>query len=89
MTGLPADFVPAEAFHPGEFAQQELDAREWSRAYAADRADVPIMEFIEFLEGRKSVDSELALRLGRLFGTSDSMWRVMQIYYDRWRAAQP
>jgi len=65
---------PAEAFPAREYVADELAARRWSAAQLATRMDVPAQAVADLLDGRATMTPDLALRLGRAFGTGPELW---------------
>lgn len=43
---------------------------------------VPVTRMAEIVHGRRTVTSDTALRLGRLFGTTAEFWVNLQTRYD-------
>ena len=75
-----------EPIHPGETLCEDLDALGMSAAELARRIEVPVNRITEILNGRRSVNGDTALRLGRFFGTSDEFWLNLQKLYELRRA---
>ncbi len=75
-----------DAIHPGETLREDLDALGMSAAELARRIDVPVNRITEILNGRRSVTSDTALRLGHFFGTSGEFWLNLQKLYELRRA---
>lgn len=69
-------------FHPGEHLQLELDELGMSAEEMAHRLQVPPDLLREFLRGERSIDADLAMRLGHFFGTSATIWFNFQVGYD-------
>lgn len=71
-----------EAFPPGEFIKDELEARGWTQGDLArimGRQDSVISAIIN---GKRSVSSEIASELASAFGTSAEVWLNLQTSYD-------
>ena len=75
--------------HPGEILREEfLSEYELSVTALADAAGVSRQSMNELLRERRAVSPEMALRLGRLFGTSPEYWLNLQRNVDLWDAAR-
>ena len=79
-----ADFDPT---HPGEVLLEDfmkpLELTQYARAKALGVTQVRIGEFVQ---GKRAVSPDTALRLARYFGTSAEFWMNMQATYDLERA---
>lgn len=71
--------------HPGRVVAMELTELELSVTEAARRLDVSRRTLSELVNARRAVSPEMALRLGRFFGTGPDLWLNMQTRYDLWR----
>ncbi len=75
--------------HPGEMLREDflpdygLTASTLAQAVGVSRQSVN-----ELLRERRSVSTEMALRLARLFGNSPEFWLNAQRAVDLWNAAQ-
>ncbi len=73
--------------HPGEILREEfmpgfgLTVAALARAVAVSRQSIN-----ELLRERRAVSAEMALRLGRLFGTTPDYWLNLQRQVDLWDA---
>jgi len=77
------DAVPP---HPGAILSQELKELGLSPTEFDTTLALPIGSTAPLLEQRSGVTAELALRLGRYFGTTPRFWMDMQNAYDVWSA---
>ena len=75
-----------EPIHPGETLREDLDALGMSAAELARRIELPVNVITESLKGRRAVTGDMALRLGRFFGTSGEFWLNLQKLYELRRA---
>jgi addiction module HigA family antidote len=80
---------PAEAFHPGEYIREELEARHWSQSDFARIIGRPLQTVNEIVNGKKRVTAETALAIGEAFGTGPEVWINLQSGYDLWIAGKP
>jgi HTH-type transcriptional regulator/antitoxin HigA len=75
----------AEAFPPGEFIREEMEAREWSQLDLADILEMQPPALNQLLAGKRKVSPEIARKLGAAFDTSAELWMNLQTTYDLWR----
>ena len=76
------------AIHPGEILKDELDEIGISAAELAHQLRVPEIQFSELIRGRRRITADIALRLGRWFGTSADFWINLQNRYELRNAVQ-
>jgi addiction module HigA family antidote len=75
--------------HPGEILREEfLPEYDISVTALAEAAGVSRQSMNELLRERRAVSPEMALRLGKLFGTSPEFWLNLQRNVDLWDAAR-
>jgi antitoxin HigA-1 len=84
MTYPAIDHLPP--VHPGEMLRDELKALGISARKFAAHIGVPPNAVTEIINGERRVTAEMALRLGRAFGTSELYWMNLQSLYDAKRA---
>lgn len=70
------------AVHPGEFLQEELDARGLSQAGLAREIGRPVQAINEVCRGKKAITARLALELEKALGISADMWMNLQSQYE-------
>jgi addiction module HigA family antidote len=69
--------------HPGEFLREDvLPALDITKTEIAKRLGISRAMLYAILEERAPVSPAMALRLGRLFGTTAESWLNMQRDYD-------
>ncbi len=78
----------AEAFPPGEFIREEMEAREWSQLDLADILGVRPPALSKLLAGTTKVTALIAEKLSGAFGTSAELWMNYQTTFDLWQASQ-
>jgi HTH-type transcriptional regulator/antitoxin HigA len=78
---------PAEAFPPGDFIRDELNARGWDQSFFSERTKLPIPVVRALLNGEKKVTPEIATAIGRAFGTSADLWLKLDLTYREWKQA--
>ncbi len=75
---------PAEAFPPGEYLADELEARGWKQNEFAEIIRRPVKVVNEIILGKKSITPDTAYELPAALGTSPEYWLNLQSYYDLW-----
>ena len=71
--------------HPGEFLREDyLPECELSIAALAKKLGVSKQTVNELVRERRAVSPDMALRLGRLFGTTAQYWLNLQRNVDLW-----
>jgi antitoxin HigA-1 len=68
--------------HPGEFLADELEALNMSARKFAEHVSVPPNAITAILNGDRSITAEMAMRLGKAFGTGERYWMNLQSLYD-------
>ena len=77
--------ITARPPHPGEFLREDyLPECGLSVAQFAVRLGVSKQTANELVRERRAVSPDMALRLGRLFGTSAQYWLNLQRNVDLW-----
>lgn len=64
----------AEVFPPGEFIQEELEARGWLQSDLVDILRVDKDTVSDIIGGKRSVTPEMAVLIGEAFGTGPEVW---------------
>ncbi len=68
--------------HPGVYLKELLDELALSQYRLAKDIAVPAMRINYVVNGKRPVNAELALRLGRYFGQNPRYWLNIQSRYD-------
>ncbi len=68
--------------HPGEILLDFMDEYGLSQRRLADLLGVSPRAINEIVHGRRRVTAPMSLRLGKLFGQTDSYWTKLQAEYD-------
>jgi len=76
------NLVPFEPTHPGELIRDELEAREMSQAALAKQIGVSATLLNEVINGKRAVNTELALLLEASWGIPASLWLGLQSDYN-------
>jgi HTH-type transcriptional regulator/antitoxin HigA len=79
--------ISVEPFPPGEYIQDELDARGWTHDDLAEVIGRTKRHVSRLLSGETAIGSETAVALGQAFGTSAEMWINLQTSYELSKAA--
>ena len=75
--------------HPGEVLRELcLEPRGLSVTRAAEALGVSRKTLSAILNGRAGISPEMAIRLGKAFGTTAESWLSQQTQYDLWIASQ-
>ncbi|WP_158272123.1 HigA family addiction module antitoxin [Marinicauda salina] len=84
MTRIPAeDGVVGIVVHPGAYLRDEFIAPlGLSNRAVADALGISPSNLSRFIAGKQSVSTELAVRLGKAFGTSAQFWLNLQQTHD-------
>ena len=77
----------AEAFPPGEFIKEELEARNWSQIELAEIIGREPKVVSDLVTSKRGVTPEIAKALGDAFGTSAQYWMNLDSLYQIWRAS--
>jgi addiction module HigA family antidote len=68
--------------HPGAYLKELLEELVVSQYRLAKDIGVPAMRINYVVNGKRPVNAELALRLGRYFGQNPRYWLNLQTRYD-------
>jgi len=67
---------------PGEFLEEEIEARGISQRELARQTGRPAQAINEIIRGRKRITAETALDLERVLGTPASFWMNLESNYQ-------
>jgi HTH-type transcriptional regulator/antitoxin HigA len=81
MSNRSTGFVPAEAFPPGDYIREELEARGKTRADLARVLGRPLQTGNQIVNGRKAITPQTAIELAQAFGTSPELWLNLESAY--------
>lgn len=87
--GAVSERMPAEAFPPGEYLQDELDERGWTQEEFAAIIGRPPAVVNQIISGKRGVSPETAREIGAALGTSAIYWMNLEAAYRLWRAGPP
>lgn len=71
-----------EAFHPGEFLLEELEARKLKKKDFAKAIGVLPTNLSEIFKGKRSISVKTALKIEKELGVSAEYWLNMQLLFD-------
>ena len=74
--------MPRPPIHPGEILADELLELGVSPTELSRQIDVPPNRLSQIIQGKRSITSDTALRLGHWFKTSAEFWLNLQTAYD-------
>ena len=75
----------AEAFPPGDFIREELQARGWTQSDLAYILGRPLNRVNEIINGKRAVTPQTAKALASAFGTTPELWMNLETAYQLWR----
>jgi antitoxin HigA-1 len=83
LDGLPPTMKNLPNIHPGQVLLEEfLTPMNISQNALARAASVPPRRINEIVLGKRGISADTAVRLARVFGTSERFWLGLQIDYD-------
>src|SRR5581483_11443953 len=74
--------------HPGRILRHYVEGNHLSVAEAAERLGVARVSLSRVLHGHAGISAEMAIRIGKTFGTDPGLWVRMQGQYDLWQAGK-
>lgn len=78
--------TPAEAFPPGEYLKDELEARGWTQEELAAIIGRPAGLINQIVLGKRGISPETAREIGAALGTSAIYWMNLEAAYRLWQA---
>ncbi len=72
----------AEAFPPGEFIKDELEARDWTQDVLAEITGIPAPVISNIIKGKRAISTEIASSLAAAFGTTAQFWMNLETSYQ-------
>src|SRR6202051_3458942 len=79
----------AQAFPPGEFIKEELEARGWTQSDLANIMGRQNSVVSAIINGKRSISQQVASELASAFGTSADLWMNLQASYDSYERREP
>lgn len=80
------NITPFVATHPGELIRDELEAREMSQSKLSQQIGISPSILNEVINGKRSVNTELALLLEAALGISAEIWLGLQSDFNMQKA---
>lgn len=80
--------IEIEAFHPGEFLQEEIEARDILKKDIAKALDILPQHLSDIFAGKRNISARLAVKLEKILGISSHYWLGLQMEYDLFVAKQ-
>lgn len=80
--------IEIEAFHPGQFLQEEIEERGLVKKEVAKALDILPNHLSDLFAGKRNISAKMALRLEKLFEISAQYWLGMQMEYDLYIAKE-
>ena len=71
-----------EAFAPGDYIREEIEARGWTQLDLAEILGRPPQAVSEVVTGKRSITPDMARVLGEAFGTSAQLWLNLESAYQ-------
>jgi len=76
------DEIEIEAFHPGEFLLEEIEARNILKKDVAKSLAILPHHLSEIFAGKRNISARLAVKPEKLFGISSHYWLGLQMEYN-------
>ena len=73
------------AVHPGDILQEMLEERKLSQSQLARHLQTDVARINEICRHRRGISAQMAVLLGRAFGTSAGLWMNLQ---KNWELSQ-
>jgi HTH-type transcriptional regulator/antitoxin HigA len=80
--------IEIEAFHPGEFLQEEIEERNLLKKDVAQALGILPHHLSEIFSGKRHISARLAVKLEKLLGISSHYWLGLQMEFDLYQAKQ-
>lgn len=74
----------AEAFPPGEFIKDELDARGWTQDVLAEITGISAPAISNVIKGKRAISVDIASGLAAAFDTTAQFWMNLETSYQLW-----
>ena len=74
-----------EAFPPGEYIEDELEARGWTQTDLAEILGRSRPKVNDLIKGRRAITLRTARDLAAAFGTSAQVWLNLETQWQLWR----
>lgn len=74
--------IPAIAIHPGEILKDELESRHIKQKNFAMLTGIPQTQLNEIIKGKRSINADIALIIGKALKMDAILWLNLQSNYD-------
>lgn len=74
--------VPAEPFAPGEYIQDEMDARGWTHDDLASVLSMSRRQVINLIQGKSGITADTAISLAEAFDQDAQTWMNLQMAFE-------
>lgn len=78
--------IEIEAFHPGEFLLEEIEARKILKKDFAKALEILPNNLSQIFVGKRNISAQLAIKIGKILETSAEYWYGMQTAFDLQKA---
>jgi addiction module HigA family antidote len=80
--------IEIQAFHPGEFLQEEIEERALVKKDVAHALGILPHHLSEIFAGKRNISARVAIRLEKLLDIRAAYWLGLQMRYDLYIAKQ-
>lgn len=88
ITDHKGNAIEIEAFHPGQFLQEEIEERGLVKKEVAKALDILPNHLSDIFAGKRNISAKMALKLEKLLKISAQYWLGMQMEYDLYIAKE-
>lgn len=81
-------FVAAEPIAPGEYLQDELDARGWTHADLASILGISRRQVVNLVQGKSGITPDIAISLAHALEQDAETWMHLQVAFELAKIAQ-
>ena len=78
--------IEIEAFHPGEFLLEEIEARKILKKDFAKALEILPNNLSQIFVGKRNISAQLAIKIGKILETSAEYWYGTQTAFDLQKA---
>ena len=74
--------IKIDAFHPGEFLLEEIEARKMQKKDFANQIGIYPNNLSLIFAGKRDISASLAIKIGKALGTSGELWYNLQSAFN-------